>query len=216
MKKKIVILLLAAILAACSFNRSSEKVILAEKTSLHPYLRMSKIEADEKKQQYDTISFGSETARVKYTDTLLITNTISNDYMLLYETTGKGIQVWLRDLLYLTKLQNQFFGIATACDQGSLLFYFNGDSLQVENWIHAYNLSVEECRAEKFKVIIIREIKEQLLQYARLYKISDSGLSDEQNYYFKPEDSKGLTIEAICKKDSVVILKNGKPDYIYK
>lgn len=174
-------------------------------------------------QLYDTISCGSEYVFQKYRDSLSIKGTIVSDKAILYKTKGKGQNIWLKDIWYFARCQDKFIGTAPACDQGSLLFYFNEDSLYVENWLQTKHLSVMEYIANNFRVIRIEDDEsshfDQISKNIHFYKFSKNGINEKQEYLLIKNGRSpnyNFHIDLVSNKDSIIILKDGEIDYVYK
>lgn len=205
MEKKIVITLIALALIGMSCN---SKPVNDNKTVLEV-------------AKHDTIYFGSEKSFEKYRDSFVINGAIKVDNGLAIETKGKGVNVWIDSLLYFFKHETKIVAIASTLDYGYCLLYYNGDSLSSE--VIAVNQpTVEEFKTNKFNLIYIADSSFNsgyLIKSFLFFRIGKDGILNDKKEYFpqkKEKEKYDFVIRTECYKDSVIIFKNGKPEYTYK
>lgn len=170
---------------------------------------------------YDTIYFGSEKSLIKYRDSFLIYGAIKVDNGIAIETKSKGFSVWVDSLLYFFKHETKIVAIASTLDYGYCLLYYNGDSLS--NEVIAVNQpTVQECKTNKFYVISIADSSFNsgyLIKSLLFYRIRKDGVLNDKKEYFpqkKDYEKYDFVIRTECYNDSVIIFRNGKPEYTYK
>jgi hypothetical protein len=206
MEKKVIIILSVLVLTGCSFNN---KPLKHGDDSI-------KVVA-----KHDTIYFGSDKSFISCKDLLLIDSTTVFNNGLIYNTIGKGLNVWIDSLFYSFKFKNTFAAVAATLDQGYSFLYYNGDSLTIEK-VAINKPSVKEYKTSRFQVFSIIDSSFNsgyLIKSILFYRVNNDGVLGAKKEYF-PQKKKGekynFSIGTKCYSDSLVIFRNNTVEYTYK
>jgi len=202
MEKKIIVLIpILFLLLNCSTSENSKNI---DETQIVG------------KGNYDTIFFANENIK-----TLVLegAKTITNGIIL--ETKGKGKSVWLDSLDYSIKLNGKFFLIASTPESKTLMLYFNGDSIIMED-VAINKPFIEDFKLNKSTVISIIDSSYNsgyLIKSVLFYQIDYNGiLKNKKEYFPQKKDSEkqyDFTLMPEIVKDTLFIHKNKVVDYKY-